>query len=191
MGKFYEEKETVTQLDSEGNVLRQTEKTKTRTAKGGEPDYIKLYTNMWCEFNGIPVAYRSLFLELVMRMSYCNARNLGKSQIVYTSKPNGDSICEALGWKSRQSLQKGLKVLCECGAIKWVNKGVYQINPAYAGRGQWRYNASADQGGIENLIATFNFKEKAVETNMVWAEDENEDEVHQMITGGSEEDVED
>ncbi len=63
----------------------------------------------------------------------------------------------------------GLKALCDCGAIRKVNRGVYQINPSYAGRGTWKYNPSLKQGGIEKLVATFNFTEGTVDTNAVWA----------------------
>ena len=77
---------------------------------------------------------------------------------------------KALNWKDRM-YQKGLKALCECEAIKKVGKGVYQINPRYAGRGEWKYNPRLERGGIEDLVATFNFKDKSVDTKIVWADD--------------------
>lgn len=147
-----------------------TEKSITRD-KFREPDYIKIYTNMWCEFNQIPMVYRQLFLELALRMTYCNSTKLAKSQLVSTGSPYKEDIMEACGWKSKGMYQKGLKALCECGAIKRINRGIYQINPSYAGKGKWLYDSKADQGGVKDLIATFNFKDKTVDTHIVWADD--------------------
>lgn len=156
------------ETDKDGNVTEKEKRTTKAVEALGEPDYIKLYTKMWCEFNGIPTAYRNLFLELAVRMSYTDADDLKHSQIVYTGKPVSEDICKLFGWKDRMYL-KGLKVLCDCGAIRKVNRGVYQINPSYAGRGTWRYNPNLKQGGIEKLVATFNFTEGTVDTNAVWA----------------------
>lgn len=156
--------------DENDKVINRSETRTTRKVEPlGEPDYIKLYTKMWCEFNNIPVAYRNLFLELAIRMSYANASDVYDSQIVHTSKPTGDAICKALGWKTNM-LQKGLKVLCDCGAIRRINRGAYQINPSYAGRGTWRYNPRLKQGGIQDLVAVFNFKEQTVVPTFTWAD---------------------
>lgn len=164
-------KEKNTYIDENGHeqttILEQTIKRE----RSEEPDYIKLYTNMWCEFNEIPVVYRPLFLSLISRMSYCNSNDLDNSQLVNTGKPWSESIMKECGWTSSDSLMKGLKALVKCEAIKKVGRGVYQINPSYAGRGQWKYNPRLAQGGIEDLIATFNFKNKTVSTKIVWADD--------------------
>lgn len=169
--KIISEKEVRTVVDAQGEE-QTTVVEKTRALeRSTEPDYIKLYTRMWCEFNQIPERHRPLFLQLVTRMSYCNASSLGTSQIVYTSGPNGIAIREALGWKQKDSLMKGLKALRDCGAIRMVSRGVYQINPSYAGRGEWKYNPKFDRGGVEDLVATFNFREGTVETSILWGDD--------------------
>lgn len=154
--------------DENDKMISRSETRTTRKVEPlGEPDYIKLYTKMWCEFNNIPVAYRNLFMELVIRMSYANATDIQHSQTVYTGKPYSDCICKTLGWKTNM-YQKGLKVLCDCGAIRRINRGVYQINPSYAGRGTWKYNPKLKQGGVQDLVAVFNFRERTVETNIDW-----------------------
>ena len=119
-----------------------------------EPDYIKLYTKMWCEFNEIPLAYRSLFLELVTRMSYCNSTSPNMGQTVYTGKPISEEIMSNLNWK-KAMYQRGLKELVKCNAIKQINRGLYQINPNYAGKGSWNYNSKLRRGGISDLVAAF------------------------------------
>jgi len=164
---------TTTEADGEEHVVV-VEMTK-KLEKSTEPDYVKLYTRMWCEFNGIPECHRALFLELATRMSYCNKTDLGASQIVYTGEPNASAICQAIGWKQKDSLMKGLKALVNCGAIRKLNRAVYQINPSYAGRGEWKYNPRLDRGGVEDLIATFDLRKGTVETQIVWktTDDEN------------------
>lgn len=168
--RFFTEKQTTIQEDADGNIKTSSVEKVTNIQRNDEPDYIKLYTKMWCEFNGIPIAYRELFLQLVTRMTYCNSADLGNSQLVNTGKPWSTSIMRALNWKDRM-YQKGLKALCECEAIKKVGRGVYQINPRYAGRGEWKYNPRLERGGIEDLVATFNFREGTINTKIVWADD--------------------
>lgn len=168
--KYLKKTETVIREDADGNVTSSTVETTTNIQRNDEPDYIKLYTKMWCEFNDIPMAYRELFLQLVTRMTYCNSADLGNSQLVNTGKPWSDSIMTALGWK-KSMYMKGLSELCKHNAIRKVGRGVYQINPQYAGRGEWKYNPRLERGGVEDLVAKFNFKDKSVDTEIVWADD--------------------
>lgn len=168
--KYLKKIETVTREDADGNVTSSTVETTTNIQRNDEPDYIKLYTKMWCEFNDIPMAYRELFLQLVTRMSYCNSADLGNSQLVNTGKPWADSIMATLGWK-KSMYMKGLSELCKYNAIRKVGRGVYQINPQYAGRGEWKYNPRLKRGGVEDLVVSFNFKDKSVDTEIVWADD--------------------
>lgn len=183
MATISTKKEVTTVIDEQGNETSTIKETTSKWERNNEPDYIKLYTNMWCEFNQIPIAYRGLFLELVSRMSYCNTNDLKHSQIVSTGKPFCDDIMASLDWKYSM-YNKGLKELCNCGAIRSVCRGVYQINPAYAGKGEWRYNPKLDRGGIEDLIATFNFKTGEIETNIVWADDGKEHLLNKIMRNG-------
>lgn len=175
---------TTEQDGMESTVIVETTK---KLEKATEPDYIKLYTRMWCEFNGIPECHRALFLELATRMSYCNKSDLGTSQIVYTGEPNATAICQAIGWKQKDSLMKGLKALVNCGAIRKVNRAVYQINPSYAGRGEWKYNPKLDRGGVEDFIARFDLRKGTVETQIVWSttEDENLGNIDSIVVSES------
>lgn len=167
--------------DADGNITIQKQETIIKKEK--EPDYIKLYTKVWCEFNQIPDTYRLLFLELIQRMSYCNSHDLANSQIVYTGAPVSTAIMQTLGWK-RAMYQRGLQKLCECNAITKINRGVYQINPNYAGRGGWKYNPKEDRGGVKDLVAKFNFATKEVETEIIWADDGENDDINEMYRNG-------
>lgn len=158
-------------IDAEGNETKTVVRTSKKKGRSEEPDYIKLYTKMWCEFNNIPEAYHKLFLALASRMSYCNSSDLENSQLVNTCKPWSESIIKECGWSSDVSLKKGLQALAKSGAIKKVGRGVYQINPDYAGKGTWNYDPKLNRGGVEDLVATFHFGERKVEANFVWVDD--------------------
>lgn len=159
-----------TYIDEDGNQKQTIQESTKKIERNGEPDYIKLYTNMWCEFNQIPNQWRDLFLELICRMSYADSSHSDSSQIVATGGLNRESICRVLGWK-KNMYQKGLKALCDCGAIRKRMNGYYQVNPSYAGRGEWKFNPRLQRGGIEDLKATFDFKTRDVKLDIIWADD--------------------
>ena len=162
--------ETRTVEDSEGNITTSTVEKTSKVQKSEEPDYIKLYTRTWCEFNQIPLRLRDLFLELVVRMSYADASSPEESQTVFTGKPTSTAIMKSLKLK-QSTYNQYIRELRDCKAIKQVSRGVYQINPNYAGRGQWKYNPTLESGGIEDLIAVFDFKKGTVETKIHWGDD--------------------
>ena len=177
--------ETVRTIDQDGNVTETTKETTKKIERSAEPDFIKIYTNMWCEANQIPTKWRELFLQLAMRMSYACASNAEEQggQIVATGGLFGKSIMAALGWK-RAMYQRGLSELCKCDAIKKVCRGQYQINPHYAGRGEWKYNPRLDRGGIENIVGTFDLKEKKVDATIIWADDGTDNELNETYRRG-------
>lgn len=178
-------KEITTRIDEDGKEQTTiVEKVKKRE-RSTEPDYIKLYTSMWCEFNQIPMRARPLFLELVVRMSYADKSDRAGGQLVGTGGPVMASICEKLGSDgkplTRSTYQKYLKDLVNCGAIIPVSRGYYQISGDYAGKGEWRYNPTLKRGGVEELTTTFRMKAdgtKNVETNIVWADDGEDTELN-------------
>jgi hypothetical protein len=163
---------TIVTIDGNGHkTVKQTIEQKQKQ-KSTEPDFIKLYTNMWCVFNNVPPVYEKLFLALAKRMSYCDAEDLEGSQIVFTGQPNANAICKECGWENQRTYKKGLAELTKLGVIRHVSRGVYQINPTFAGKGLWQYNPKLKQGGIEKLVATFNLSSegKTVETEIKWQE---------------------
>lgn len=170
--KITEYKEVKSFEDAEGNITTSTVERTSKVKRSEEPDYIKLYTQTWCEFNQIPLRLRDLFLELAIRMSYADSSSPEESQSVYTGKPVSTAIMKSLNLKT-STYNQYLRELADCGAIRRVSRGVYQVNPNYAGRGQWKYNPNLGSGGIEDLKATFNFVNKTVETEIVWADDKN------------------
>lgn len=178
-------KETTIRIDENGQEQTTViEKVKKRE-RSTEPDYIKLYTSMWCEFNQIPLRARPLFLELVVRMGYADKSARGGGQLVGTGGPIMADICEKLGSDgkalTRSTYQKYLKDLVNCGAIIPISRGYYQISGDYAGKGEWRYNPTLKRGGVEELTTTFRMRSdgtKQVETNILWADDGTDTEIN-------------
>lgn len=170
--KYHEEIHEMTFIDKDGNET--TEKTSTikEIGRSTEPDYIKLYTNIWCEFNGIPIRWRDLFLYLACEMSYANSKTPDMGQIVYIHSMMRDAIMKEFGWKE-SNLKAGIKALVDCNAIRRLRRGIYQINPTYAGRGDWKYNPKLDRGGIENIRAMFDFAKKTVETEITFVDNDD------------------
>lgn len=154
----YKETVTETKIDQDGTETSNTvEKTKMYD-RASEPDYIKLYIKPWTAAKpdgtsacSIPAAYRGLFIQLAMRMNYCNSDDIKSAQIVNAGKPFSDDIMKALNWKISM-YYKGLSGLVSCGAITRIGGGLYRINPIYAARGEWRHNARLNRGGVKELI---------------------------------------
>lgn len=185
MATIIQNKETTTTINENGEERTVVKETTKNIERNNEPDYIKIYTKMWCEFNQIPEAYREFFLQLAIRMTYCDITDKGQhgGQLVNTGKPWNESIMQALGWK-KAMYQKALKKLCECKAISKVSRGVYQINPSYAAKGEWKYNPKLQRGGIEDLITTFKFKDKTVETKVIWSDDSKNNDINDTYRKG-------
>lgn len=160
MKTTYSEKETVTVVGKDGKETRNiVEKTRTYN-RVCEPDYIKLYVKPWTSMGhdgspGIPMAYRDLFLQLAMRMSYCNSDDPKSAQVVNTGAPYSKDIMRALNWSSPSMYARGLKALVDCKAIRRIGRGVYQVNPAFASRGEWTYNSKLHRGGVKEVIDLF------------------------------------
>ena len=74
MATIQEKEEIQTRIDENGDEQTTIKRTTSKIERSSEPDYIKLYTKMWCEFNQIPNVYRPLFFELISNMTYCHVR---------------------------------------------------------------------------------------------------------------------
>ena len=103
---------------------------------------------------------------------------------MYTGGSIRKAIMQHLNWKSDSMFVRGLSVLVKCNALKKIGRAEYQINPSYAGKGEWKYNPRLQRGGIEDLVATFNFKDKTVDTQIVWADDGTKSELNDLYRQG-------
>lgn len=159
MAIYHEEVMKVQREGADGNVTVDTAVITQAIRKNEEPDYVKIYIDEWRGSDRIPARYRRLFLHLAMYMTYANCGKDGDpdegGQIVYAMGKTRKALLKECGWSGDDALCKGLKALADCGAIRKVGRGVYQINPRYAARGTWHYNNRNRQGGAENLLAAF------------------------------------
>lgn len=169
--KFYEETKTTTVKNPDGTVSETKDSVIKAVSRENQPDFIILYTTVWCECNDIPSRYRELFLQLAFHMSFVNSDDIDRSQLVDVSGPHKLDILEALNWKE-QALRKGLKALCDCNAIirrTDFGKSWYQINPSYAARGAW----SVKNGiGIKDFKIHFDMLSRSLQTVITVADDE-------------------
>lgn len=170
--------ETHTHTDADGNTTT-SEKATLLKKVDPEPDYIKLYTKMWLDFSGISSApLQKVFMLLVARMTYTDLGEKEGGQLVQTGYPTSDEIMKTMGWTSRRSYQAALKQLCELNALRRVRRGVYQVNPSYAGKGPWHYDPKAERGGVDKLIAKFQMLKdgsKSVETEITFSNNGTDD----------------
>ena len=159
MATYHESVIKVEHEDEEGNVTVDTAVVTRAIRTNEEPDYVKLYIDGWRESNEIPARYRQLFLSLAMRMTYAGLAKGGEpdrgGQVVYMLGTDRKELLEECGWSGDDALRKGLKALVDCGAIRRIGRGLYQVNPKYAARGTWHYNSRKKRGGVENLLAAF------------------------------------
>ncbi len=159
MAIYHEEVIKVQREGADGNVTVDTAVVTQAIRKNEEPDYVKIYIDEWRGSNKIPSRYRRLFLHLAMRMDYANFGTTGElnegGQIVYVAGPARKALLKECGWSGDDALCKGLKALVDCGAIRKISRGFYQVNPRYAARGTWRYDRRKKQGGAGNLLAAF------------------------------------
>ncbi|HAX60232.1 MAG TPA: hypothetical protein DCY19_10010 [Eubacterium sp.] len=168
--KYFESTEKVITRNPDGTTTEDIV-TNTKAIKHeNQPDFIILYTRMWCECNDIPHRYRELFLQLASHMDYINNTDIDRSQLVNISGPHKLDILEALNWKE-QALRKGLKALCDCNAIvKRVDFGKdwYQVNPSYAARGAW---AAKNGYSIKDFQIHFNARKMTLQTSITVEDD--------------------
>lgn len=173
---LFENTEITEVLDDSGKV-KEKRVVKKEFAKSydTEPEYIKLYTDVWCTFYDVPVVYKELFLQLAMHMTPVDCNSLETSQLVYTTGPMRDYYIKSCGWKSYESMAKGLKALCECNAIKKIKNGIYQVNPSFAARGKWLDAKDGEDGkftGLKSLRLTFDFLSGKMSTDVTYSEDD-------------------
>lgn len=172
-GIYREEVTQVQREDAHGNVTTETLTKTSAVRPRKEPDYVKLYVNAWLGDRDIPDRYLRLFLQLVLRMTYANVSLGGGTkeggQVVYAIGKYRKELLKACGWNRDDALCKGPRALSDCGAIRKLGHGIYQINPRYAGRGRWGYDNREKRGGVGNLVQAFETPDKKVSTEVLGA----------------------
>lgn len=56
-------------------------------------------------------------------------RKTGDDGLIHTGGAAASELAIECGWSGKSSVFVGLKALCDCGAIRQIEKGIYQANP--------------------------------------------------------------
>jgi|GEM_PF-5184937 len=168
---FFKKEEKTTTNYEDGRISTVTCET-SGYFKNNEPEFIKIYESGYSQLLELtnPI-YCSLFMFLATHMTYCDTANHAEhgGQIIYTGKPFSDHIRKKFKWSERM-LYVGLDVLCKAGALRKIKRGAYQVNPKYAGRGEYKFNAKLERGGIEDLSKSFNVDDGEVKNEIIYAD---------------------
>lgn len=125
-----------------------------------EPAYIKLYLE---DLLKITNCMRSNLKVIYYLMTYCTFASDKYPMCVQLSTGAKKMMMTEIGYKTLQSIDNSLMALRKAGLIKRVAEGVYQLNPRYFGRGDWRDIAKLrmtvdydNNGKIINTLVTYN-----------------------------------
>lgn len=101
---------------------------------GEEPPYVKVYFQDILYLQDVSKKYLGVMYALLKRVSYAGDEN---PLCVTINKGTKKNICKEIGWKNPVSIDNAIQVLMKGGIIRRVERGMYQFNPYFFGRGNW------------------------------------------------------
>lgn len=114
--------------------------------------FIRIDTESWQRNNSIPEEYRSFFICLACNMGNIDLYDFDADcfdtrQAVIMDRGLAERLCGEMGWPGMARLRKGIRALCDCGAIRRAATGVYEVSKRYASLGarKTRKRKVADQ----------------------------------------------
>ena len=116
--------------DSTGEIKSMT--TVYVSSAQSEPAYLKLYLDGLLQLRDIPLYCWPVLLWLLGRMPYANA-----DPCFEFGKPLRQRAADDLKLKISQ-VNHALSDLVKSGALLRVERGLYQFNPAFFARGEWK-----------------------------------------------------
>lgn len=128
-----------------------------------EPAYIKLYLDCLGVFisnDGLSKSLNDMLVEVFKYVTYAS-----DEQLVTLGKYQKAKICAATG-KSEARLEQAITAWVKNNVLVRVARSTYRLNPYIFGKGEWR--------DIENLRATFDFRNGTVETDIEYQTDEEQ-----------------
>ena len=130
-----------------------------------EPDYVKVYLNTICIFNGLSQSVSPVLFEFCKYMTWAD-----NGQILRVDKYIKDQISKELNIKADR-INKILKSIVDSTIfVKTKYRGVYKVNPYFIARGDWKK--------IKSLRGEFDFKQGRF---MIQAEEVEEIELNQVL----------
>lgn len=102
--------------------------------------YIRIDTESWQRDNKIPEEYRSFFICLACNMGNIDLYDFDADcfdtrQAVIMDRGLAERLCGEMGWSGMAQLRRGIRALCDCGAIRRAATGVYEVSKRYASLG--------------------------------------------------------
>lgn len=125
-----------------------------------EPEYIKLYIEHICTFNGLKQGVSPILLKLCSYLTY--PKKSSKNQLIYINKTIKEEIAAELGVTDKR-VNQALTEFITAGIFKKIldertqkyRRGVYIVNPYIIAKGKW--------SDIKKFRATFDYIEKTIE----------------------------
>lgn len=97
-----------------------------------EPPYLKVYMDKLKGLQGMPLYCWPVLLFLLERIPYANV-----DQSFEFGNPMRQRLADELGVKIGQ-VNHAVSDLVKCGAILRAGRGLYQFNPVFFARGEWK-----------------------------------------------------
>lgn len=151
-------------LNEDGVITHEEEqKTVKYVTTGKEPDFVKLYLDDVLYMSNMPPGLSALMYELLQYVSYAD-----RGAELSLSTGLRKRIAEKLGM-TPAVFNNSLSKLTKGKILKLVDRGLYQLNPYFFGRGEWkdisRIRATWDYDAIKGktfrgVIETANGAEK-------------------------------
>lgn len=132
------------QVDVEtGEVVQMEVSTDTRTIHKQEPPFIKLYIADVLYMRDMPKGLTNIVYALLEQATYAS-----KGLRVYVPTGLKNEIIKQLDIP-RQTFNNALVKLCKGNILRRIDTGVYELNPYFFGRGEWK--------DIDNLRMTWEY----------------------------------
>lgn len=131
-------------IPSTGQVVGTVPSVAAPPKKVREPNFVKCYAATMATLFGVGFTAMKLFMMLAKRMEYAE-----NGQVVFLSPARRRNIQKELGI-GKSAFDKSLRALRENGLAVRVENNVYALNPAIAGKGDWK--------NIHNIMTLINFK---------------------------------
>lgn len=153
MGKrtVYEETETTVDIET-GEVTKVVNTTVKVQDK--EPDFIKLYLDCVCSFNGLNKALSPILVAFCSYMTWADSEQ--SKQLIWMNKLTKKGVADKLGI-GIDRVNKALREIVDADIFRKIEgvRGCYEVNPYIIAKGKW--------SDIKQLRANFDFVNKTIE----------------------------
>ena len=128
-----------------------------------EPEYIKLYIDHICIFNGLSHSISPILLKFCSYMTFQKEED--DSQLIFVTAFTKEKVAKALNLTINR-INQALTEIIDAGIFKKiydkktgkVKRGVYIVNPYIIAKGKWK--------DIKRFRATFDYMEKTIKTDI-------------------------